>query len=185
MPRRTLGSPVHEGSARRPHCAPRITPTDADSGAAPLKNAASNGHLAPRGRLRPFPGERQAQASGVATFQANWRDVSGKRHTANFDSASEADIYRRERLRELRRGGTGDPTGGKRPWRSGGVAGLTPARSRPVPERGSSPSGRVRSSRASVLSAWLTFAAATRASCTWPQRKTARPVLVGRTWGQR
>jgi site-specific recombinase XerD len=47
------------------------------------------------------------------TFEANWRDASGKRHTANFDSATEADTYRQERLRERRRGGTGDPTGGK------------------------------------------------------------------------
>lgn len=49
----------------------------------------------------------------MATFEANWRDASGKRHTANFDTASEADTYRQERLRERRRGGTGDPTGGK------------------------------------------------------------------------
>ena len=49
----------------------------------------------------------------MATFQANRRDVSGKRHTANFDTTSEADIHRQERLRERRRGGTGDPTGGK------------------------------------------------------------------------
>ncbi|MHB1784456.1 MAG: site-specific integrase [Acidimicrobiales bacterium] len=47
------------------------------------------------------------------TFEANWRDSSGKRHTANFDTASEADTYRQERLRERRRGGTGDPSGGK------------------------------------------------------------------------
>jgi hypothetical protein len=52
-------------------------------------------------------------AGGAVTFEANWRDASGKRHTANFDSASEADIYRQERLGERRRGGTGDPTGGK------------------------------------------------------------------------
>jgi len=47
------------------------------------------------------------------TFEANWRDASGKRHTANFDTASQADTYRQERLGERRRGGTGDPSGGK------------------------------------------------------------------------
>jgi len=47
------------------------------------------------------------------TFEANWRDASGKRHTANFDTAGEADTYRQERLRERRRGGTADPSGGK------------------------------------------------------------------------
>ncbi len=47
------------------------------------------------------------------TFEANWRDSSGKRHTANFDIASEADAYRQERLGERRHGGTGDPSGGK------------------------------------------------------------------------
>ena len=60
------------------------------------------------------PGVRCREwAGGAVTFEANWRDASGKRHTANFDSASEADIYRQERLGERRRGGTGDPTGGK------------------------------------------------------------------------
>jgi len=47
------------------------------------------------------------------TFEANWRDASGKRHIANFDTASKADTYRQERLGERRRGGTGDPSGGK------------------------------------------------------------------------
>jgi len=36
-----------------------------------------------------------------------------KGHTANFDTASEADTYRQERLGERRHGGTGDPSGGK------------------------------------------------------------------------
>ncbi len=64
---------------------------------------------------RPLPpGVRcRSWASGAVTFEANWRDASGKRHTANFDSVSQADIYRQERLGERRRGGTGDPTGGK------------------------------------------------------------------------
>jgi len=64
---------------------------------------------------RPLPPGVRCRnwASGAVTFEANWRDASGKRHTANFDSVSEADTYRQERLGERRRGGTGDPTGGK------------------------------------------------------------------------
>ncbi|MHB1783025.1 MAG: hypothetical protein ACYCTE_10110 [Acidimicrobiales bacterium] len=47
------------------------------------------------------------------TFEATWSDSSGKRHTANFATAADADAYRQERLRERRHGGTGDPSGGK------------------------------------------------------------------------
>jgi len=60
------------------------------------------------------PGVRRREwRSGTATWEARWCDSSGKRHTANFDTAAEADAYRQERLRERRHGGTGDPSGGK------------------------------------------------------------------------
>ena len=60
------------------------------------------------------PGVRRREwRSGTATWEARWYDSSGKRHTANFDTASEAEAYRQERLRERRYGGTGDPSGGK------------------------------------------------------------------------
>ncbi len=64
---------------------------------------------------RPLPSgvRRREWTGGAVTFEANWRDASGKRHTANFDTASEADAYRQDRLRERRHGGTGDPSGGK------------------------------------------------------------------------
>jgi integrase len=47
------------------------------------------------------------------TFEARWYDASGRRHTENYDTAAEADQARQERLRERRRGGSGDPTGGR------------------------------------------------------------------------
>ena len=56
---------------------------------------------------------RREWASGTATWEARWYDSSGRRHTANFDTAAEADAYRQERLRERRYGGTGDPSGAK------------------------------------------------------------------------
>ncbi len=56
---------------------------------------------------------RRAWSSGAATWEARWYDSAGKRHTANFDTAAEADAYRQERLRERRYAGTGDPSGGK------------------------------------------------------------------------
>jgi integrase len=60
------------------------------------------------------PGVRRREwRSGTATWEARWYDSSGKRHTANFDTAAEAEAYRQERLRERRHGGTGDPSGGK------------------------------------------------------------------------
>jgi integrase len=61
-----------------------------------------------------LPGVRRRDwPSGTATWEARWYDSAGKRHTANFDTAAEADAYRQERLRERRYGGTGDPSGGK------------------------------------------------------------------------
>lgn len=64
---------------------------------------------------RPPPSgvRRRTWTGGAVTFEANWRDASGKRHTANFDSAPEADGYRQDRLRDRRHGGTGDPSGGR------------------------------------------------------------------------
>ena len=60
------------------------------------------------------PGVRRREwSSGTATWEARWYDSAGKRHTANFDTAAEADAYRQERLRERRYGGSGDPSGGK------------------------------------------------------------------------
>jgi integrase len=56
---------------------------------------------------------RREWPSGAATWEARWYDSAGKRHTANFDTAAEADAYRQERLRERRYGGTGNPSGGK------------------------------------------------------------------------
>jgi len=60
------------------------------------------------------PGVRRREwSSGTATWEARWYDSAGKRHTANFDTAAQADAYRQERLRERRYGGSGDPSGGK------------------------------------------------------------------------
>jgi len=60
------------------------------------------------------PGVRRREwRSGTATWEARWYDSAGKRHTANFDTAAEAEAYRQERLRERRYGGTGDPSGGR------------------------------------------------------------------------
>jgi len=50
-------------------------------------------------------------ASGF--YEARWYDAAGRRHSACFDSAAEADAYRQEMLRTRRRGGSGDPSGGK------------------------------------------------------------------------
>ena len=47
------------------------------------------------------------------TYEARWYDASGRRHAENYDTAAEADWARQERLRERRRGGSGDPTGGR------------------------------------------------------------------------
>ena len=46
-------------------------------------------------------------------YQARWYDAAGRRHSASFDTAAEADAYRQDRLRARRRGGSGDPTGGQ------------------------------------------------------------------------
>ena len=57
------------------------------------------------------PGVRRREwRSGTATWEARWYDSSGKRHTANFATAAEAEVYRQERQRERRYGRTGDPT---------------------------------------------------------------------------
>jgi integrase len=53
--------------------------------------------------------------SGTVTYEASWFDAAGRRHTENFDTAAEADNARQEHLRNRRRGGSGDPTGGKIP----------------------------------------------------------------------
>ena len=47
------------------------------------------------------------------TFEARWYDAAGRRHSESYDTAAEADAARQERLRERRRGGSGDPTGGR------------------------------------------------------------------------
>ncbi len=49
----------------------------------------------------------------MVTFEARWYDAAGRRHSASYDTAAEADRARQERLRERRRGGSGDPTGGR------------------------------------------------------------------------
>jgi hypothetical protein len=60
------------------------------------------------------PGVRRREwHSGTATWEARWYDASGKRHTANFDTAAKTEAYRQERPRAPRYGGTGDPRGGK------------------------------------------------------------------------
>jgi len=46
-------------------------------------------------------------------YQTRWYDAAGRRHSATFDTAAEADAYRQDRLRARRRGGSGDPTGGQ------------------------------------------------------------------------
>lgn len=33
-------------------------------------------------------------ASGLATWEASWFDASGRRHTANYDTRSEAEVAR-------------------------------------------------------------------------------------------
>lgn len=47
------------------------------------------------------------------TYEARWYDAAGRRHSASYDTVAEADAARQERLRERRRGGSGDPTGGR------------------------------------------------------------------------
>jgi len=60
------------------------------------------------------PGVRERRwASGTVTWEASWYDASGRRHTANYDTRTEAETARAERLRERRLGGSADPTGGR------------------------------------------------------------------------
>jgi hypothetical protein len=62
----------------------------------------------------PSRGVRKRRwASGTLTWEASWYDASGRRHTANYDTRTEAETARAERLRERRLGGSADPTGGR------------------------------------------------------------------------
>lgn len=47
------------------------------------------------------------------TYEARWYDSSGRRRSATFDTAREAAAYREEQMAARRRGGTGDPSGGR------------------------------------------------------------------------
>lgn len=63
---------------------------------------------------RSSPGVRERRwASGTVIWEASWFDASGRRHTANYDTRTEAETARAERLRERRLGGSADPTGGR------------------------------------------------------------------------
>ena len=64
-------------------------------------------------RQLPVGVRRRVWPSGAVTYEASWFDAAGKRHTENYDTAAEADIARQERLRERRRGRSGDPSGEK------------------------------------------------------------------------
>ena len=59
---------------------------------------------------------RRVWASGAVSYEVSWFDAAGRRHTENFDTANGADAARQEHLRDRRRGGSGDPTGGKTPF---------------------------------------------------------------------
>jgi hypothetical protein len=67
-----------------------------------------------RGQFPPGV-RRRVWASGAVSYEASWFDAAKRRHTENFDTAGEADTVRQEHLRNRRRGGSGDPTGGKTP----------------------------------------------------------------------
>ncbi|MGC8628406.1 MAG: tyrosine-type recombinase/integrase [Acidimicrobiales bacterium] len=64
-------------------------------------------------RRLPVGVRRRVWPSGTVTYEASWFDASGQRHTENYDTAAEADAARQERLRERRRGRSGDPSGGR------------------------------------------------------------------------
>ncbi len=64
-------------------------------------------------RQLPQGVRRRVWPSGAVSYEANWFDATGRRHTENFDTVAEADAARQEHLRGRRRGGSGDPTGGK------------------------------------------------------------------------
>ena len=68
--------------------------------------------MSPR-RVLPPGVRRHVWASGTVTFEARWYDVAGRRHSESYDTAAEADRARQEHLRQRRRGGSGDPTGGR------------------------------------------------------------------------
>ena len=56
---------------------------------------------------------RRVWPSGTVTYEVRWYDAAGKRHSESYDTAAEAEAARQERLRERRRGGSGEPTGGR------------------------------------------------------------------------
>jgi integrase len=58
---------------------------------------------------------RRVWPTGAVTYEARWYDSNGRRHSENFDTPAEADAARQEKVRERRRGGSGDPTGGNLP----------------------------------------------------------------------
>ena len=82
---------------------------------------AEDGHGYSSDRSRPvsprrelLPGvRRRVWPSGTVTYEARWYDAGGRRHSEHYDTAAEVDAARQERLREHRRGGSGDPSGGR------------------------------------------------------------------------
>lgn len=68
--------------------------------------------MSPRRALPPGV-RRVVKPSGHTLYEARWYDASGRRHSESYETAAEADRARQERLRERRRGGSGDPTGGR------------------------------------------------------------------------
>ena len=68
--------------------------------------------MSPRRELPPGV-RRHVWPSGTVTYEARWYDAAGKRHSESYDTVAEADAARQERLRERRRGGSGDPSGGR------------------------------------------------------------------------
>ncbi len=68
--------------------------------------------MSPRRELLPGV-RRRVWPSGTVTYEARWYDAGGRRHSEHYDTAAEVDAARQERLREHRRGGSGDPSGGR------------------------------------------------------------------------
>jgi integrase len=67
---------------------------------------------------REYPGirKRVSTSTGAVTYQARWRPRGGDEEAATFDDLREAVAYRADRLRELRMGGTGSVSGGRRSY---------------------------------------------------------------------